>query len=144
MQERLALPAAAQKIAWFAMPLDLLHVSPHGPPPFDLATVFFRHAPAQVIAAVPLKPAARLIGMDPPPGAPFRKRLACVDAEEVEPAVAAAGCQLGTRKPALGEFLAAVGHVLAAEYAKSKHVLRRQVGLELRIEVAPDRRRQAI
>jgi hypothetical protein len=44
VEESLALPPAAQEIARFAMPPDLLHVSPHRLPAFDLAAVFFRHA----------------------------------------------------------------------------------------------------
>src|SRR5262249_47939058 len=136
VQERLALSPAAEKIGRFAMPPDLLHVPTHGFPAFDLTAVFFRHPPAQIIAAIPLEPAARVIGVNPTLGAPFRQRLACSYPEEIERAVAAAaGRELGAYKPAVGKFLAAVGQVLAAEYAEAKHVPRREIGIKLRIEV---------
>src|SRR5262249_28322366 len=120
-------------------------VPTHGFPAFDLTAVFFRHPPAQIIAAIPLEPAARVIGVNPTLGAPFRQRLACSYPEEIERAVAAAaGRGLGAYKPAVGKFLAAVGQVLAAEYAEAKHVPRREIGIKLRIEVAADRRREPI
>ncbi len=44
------------------------------------------------------------------------------------------------RRPALRwEFLPAIGHVLAAEYAEAQQLGRRQVGPELRVEVLADR-----
>jgi hypothetical protein len=72
VQERLPLSPAAEKVARFAVPPNLLHVPTHGFPPFDLAAVLFRHAPAQIIAAIPLEPAARVVGVNPTLGAPFR------------------------------------------------------------------------
>jgi hypothetical protein len=44
----------------------------------------------------------------------------------------------------LREFAAAIGHVLAAEDAEAEHLARRELRLELRIEVAAGRRRQLI
>src|SRR5262249_25169675 len=89
-------------------------------------------------------PAAWVVGVNPTLGAPFRQRLACIDTEEIERAVATPRRELGADKPAVGKFLAAVGQVLAAEYAEAKHLPRREIGLEFRIEVAADRTREAI
>src|SRR5262249_677863 len=66
--------------------------------------------------------------------------LAGIDAEEVERAVARPARELRAAEPAFWKFLAAVGHVLAAEDAEAEHLARREIGLELRIEIAADRR----
>ena len=144
MQERLALPTSAVQIARLTVPLNLPYVPAHGLPSFDLATIFFRHPPTPVIAAIPLEPAARIVRMNPALGAPFRQGLACIDAEEIERAVATACCELRPREPAFRKLLAAVGHVLAAEYTETQHLLRREIGREFRIEVAADRGRKII
>lgn len=52
-----------------------------GSPAFYLPLVFARQAPAQVIAAVPLEPAVRVIAVDPTVFLPNFKRLAGVNAE---------------------------------------------------------------
>ena len=83
MQQCLALPRAAEQVAGLAMLLELADVTPDRLPALDLPPVFLRHAPAHVIAAVPLKPAARVVGMDPAFSLPFRQRLAGIDAEEI-------------------------------------------------------------
>src|SRR5262245_38176520 len=127
-------------MAWLAVPLDLPDVPAHRLPPLDLPLVFLGQAAAHVVAAVPLKPAARVVGVDPALVAPHRQRLAGVDAEEVERAVAAARGQLGTAKPALRKLLAGIRHVFAAEDTEPQHLLRRELGSELRVEIAPDRR----
>jgi hypothetical protein len=69
------------------VPLDLCDVSPDGLPSFNLACVLLRDAPPHVIAAVPLKPAPRIFGMDPAFPAPDRERLAGINAEIVQRAV---------------------------------------------------------
>ena len=46
MQEGLALPSAAEQIARFAMPPNLLHVPAHGFPALDLTEILLRHSPA--------------------------------------------------------------------------------------------------
>src|ERR1700691_1506754 len=65
VQQRLALPAAAGHIARFAMALQLPDVAADGLPALDLPRVFFGQAASRVIAAIPLKPAARVIGVNP-------------------------------------------------------------------------------
>src|SRR5690349_6031878 len=117
MQERLALPRAAGQVARLAVPLDLPDMPAYGLPSPDLAPVFGRHAAAHVVAAIPLEPAARIIGVKPSLAAPDRQRLTGVDAEEIERAVAPVGRELRAREPALGKFLAGIRHVLAAEHA---------------------------
>jgi len=90
MQQRLPLSPPAEQIAGFAMFLHLARVPLDRFPPPDLPPVFLRDAPANVIAAVPLKPAARVVVMNPPFALPFRKRLARVDAEEIAGGIGAA------------------------------------------------------
>jgi hypothetical protein len=86
-----------------AVPLDLPDVSAHRLPSPDLPPVLVGQAAAHVVAAVPLEPTARVVGVNPTLLAPHRQRLAGVDAEEVERAVAAARGQLGAGEPALWE-----------------------------------------
>ena len=45
----------------------------------------------RAIAAIPLEPAARIVGMNPALGAPYRERLAGIDTEIVERGIAFAG-----------------------------------------------------
>ncbi len=136
MQQRLALARAAGEVAALAGPLDLSNVPADRLPALDLPGILVRHAAAHVVAAVPLEPAARIVGVDPALLAPDRERLARIDTEEVERAVASLRRELCACKPALREFLARVGHVLAAEHAQRQDLCRRQLGLELRIEIA--------
>src|SRR5262249_35458642 len=100
VQQRLALALAAQEIARLAVALDLAHVATDRLPAPDLAAVLVRHAAPHVVAAVPLEPAARIIAMDPALAAPLRQRLARVDAEEIERAVALARRELRADEPA--------------------------------------------
>src|SRR3974390_65874 len=144
MQQRLPLARAAHRIPGLAVFPDLLDVTPHRLPALDLARVFLRHAAAHVIAAVPLKPAARIIGVNPTFLPPFGQRLARVEAEIIERAVTAFRGKFRAREPTRGKLLATVGHVLAAEDAEPKHLFRRQVRLELRIEAAADRGNETV
>src|SRR4051812_37090619 len=126
------------------MPLDLPDMPAYGFPSLDLAPVFGRHAAAHIVTAVPLEPAARIVGMKPSLAAPDRQRLAGVDAEEIERAVAPARREPGAGEPAVGKLLAGIRHVLAAEHAEAQHLLRRELRLELGIEIATDRRRSLV
>src|SRR6185312_15678423 len=137
-------PWPAEGVAGFAVPLDLRDVPAERTPALDLALIFVTQPPAKIVAAVPLEPAARILAMDPALAPPLRQRLAGVDVEVVELGIAALRRQLGLREPARREFLAAVGHVLAAEHAEPKHLGRRELRLEAGIEVAAGRRRQGI
>lgn len=87
VQQRLPLPRTAKRIAGLAVHFDLIDVTTKGLPALDLPSVLLRHPPAHVIAAVPLKPAPRIFGMDPAFPAPDRERLAGINAEIVQRAV---------------------------------------------------------
>ncbi len=91
MQQSLALPRAAGEIAKLTVSSQLCHVTADRLPALDLPRVLVGHAAAHVIAAIPLEPAARIIGMNPALLAPRRKRLTGVDTEIVEGAVSAPG-----------------------------------------------------
>ena len=73
--------------------------------------------------------------VDPALGAPDRKRLRCVDVEEVQLRVVTFVAELCTGEPVLGELVSAVGHVFAAEHAQLEHLLRGELGGEFRVEV---------
>src|SRR5690606_25799120 len=112
--------------AGFAVLPDLRDVAPHRLPASDLARIV-AHAAAHEIAAVPLEPAAWIVRVNPALAAPFRQRLAGVDAEIVERAVAACGCEFGPREPGRGKLVPAIGEVAAAEDAELEHLLRGQL-----------------
>jgi hypothetical protein len=63
VQQRL--PPPAGQVARLAVALDLPDVAADGFPSLDLAPVFVRHPAAHVIAAIPLKPAPRVVRMKP-------------------------------------------------------------------------------
>ncbi len=72
VQQSLPLPRAAKQITGLAVRFDLIDVAAKCLPALDLPFVFVRHPPTHVIAAVPLKPPARIIVMKPAFEAPFR------------------------------------------------------------------------
>src|SRR5215831_4868111 len=121
------------------MPLDLADMTLHRLPSLDLATILVGQAAAHVITTIPLEPTARIVGMNPSLIAPDRERLAGIDSEVVERAVASAVGKLGGRKPAARKFATGIGHVLAAEDAKREHFLGLQLRAKLGIEIAPCR-----
>ena len=125
------------------MLLDLRHVPRDRPPPPDLPRIVGTPA-SHVVAAVPLKPAARVLSADPSLLPPNRERLRRGDAEEVEPSIVPRRRQFGAREPAGRKFGAAVGHVLPAECAELEDLLRRQLGPELRSEIPAHRFRSVM
>jgi hypothetical protein len=84
MQQRLTLPLAAPQISGLAILPDLRRMPADRLPAFDLAFVLGGHAPAHVIPAVPLEPAARIVFANPSLAPPFRKWPAGIDPEEIE------------------------------------------------------------
>src|SRR5262245_53971097 len=96
--------------------------------------VIVRAAAAHEVAAVPVKPAARVFAIDPAPGSPDGEGLRCVDAKMVQHRVMALRIQFGVREPVGRELGLAVGHVAAAEDAEREHLLRRKLGMELRMK----------
>src|SRR5579863_1722575 len=144
VQQRLALPLAAGDVARLAMALHLADVPPDCLPAADLTRVLVRDAASQIIAAVPLKPAARIVAIEPALAAPDRQRLAGIDAEIVQRLVARFFRELGARKPARRKFLAAISHVLTAEHTEPQHLRGREIGAKFRIEVSAGGRGQFV
>jgi|SRR5579883_3175194 len=138
MQQRLALSWPASQIARLATALDLCNVPPDCFPALDLPCVLYGQPTAHVIATIPLKPAPRIIGMYPSFLSPNRKSLARTDSKVIQRAVAGGRREPRADKPAIRKFLAAVRHVLTAEHAKRKHLLRCKFGAKFRIEIATD------
>src|SRR5687768_15013268 len=106
----------------------------NGAPASDLARIVFA-APAHVVTAVPLEPAARIIGMHPSFAAPLCQRLRGVHTEIVELRIALAWAELRAFEPVRRKLTSAVGQVLAAENAQSKHLFGRQFRIELWVKV---------
>lgn len=129
MQQRLALPWTAMEVAPYAVLTDLCDVQGHALPAADLPSVV--HVPAaHVIAAVPLKPATRVILVDPAFFPPVRQRPGSPDLEEIQIHVIATRTQLGFFKPVLGKLHPAVRHVLAAKYTHGQQLPGRQLRLK--------------
>ncbi|ASY67001.1 hypothetical protein SJ05684_b60190 (plasmid) [Sinorhizobium sojae CCBAU 05684] len=143
MQQRLTLPRAAVPVARLAMAAKLGQVAPHGFPSSDLSFVFAGQPPAQEVAAVPLKPAARIVGMEPALGTPQAEPLAGFDSEEIEPSVPSWRQPRG-REPLLRELVLAIRHVLTAENAERQHFCGCEVRREVRVKVLPYRRSQRV
>jgi hypothetical protein len=140
MQQRLALTRATREVHRLAVPLDLPDMAPHCLPALDLPRVFIHHSAANRVTAIPLEPAAWIVGVNPSLRTPEGQFLARVDPEEVERGVGSrSGRQPCMNEPALGKFGACVRHVPAPEDPELQHLLRGQLGLEFWIEIAPDR-----
>ena len=65
MQQGLALARSARWVSWLAVPFNLRNMSPDSLPSPDLARVLFRRAAAHIVAAVPLEPTSRIVGVNP-------------------------------------------------------------------------------
>ena len=139
MQQRLPLSWPANYVAGFAISLNLQHMPADGLPASDLPRVLFGGTSPEIVPAIPLEPAARIVAMDPSFLAPHRQWLAGVDTKVIETAITSAGCELGAGKPATREFGLAVRQVFTAKHAKTKHFSRRQLRPEFGIEVPPAR-----
>src|SRR5262245_15343080 len=107
------------------MLLQLRDVSADGSPAADLPLIV-ADPPAAVIPAVPLEPTPRILVIDPAVGLPDGQRLRGVDAEAVQLRVVPLGAQLRFIKPIGRKLFGAVGHVLPAENAQLKQLLRRE------------------
>lgn len=144
VENGLPLSAAAEKIAWFAIAADLLDVTADCLPAPDLALILFWHPPAHVIAAVPLKPAARIVGMNPSFLPPDGKRLAGMNAKIVSRGIAALRRQFCADKPIFRKLRCRVGHIFAAENPELQHLLGGEIGLEFWVEVTTGGLRQRV
>ena len=126
MQQRLALTRAAEDIARLAIFSHLRDVAGDLLPPRYLAAIV-RYPPPAVITAVPLKPAARIVGMNPAFAAPHRQGLAGIDAEKIELWILSIPRQFGTLEPVSGKFGFTVRQVFPAENAQRQHLPRGKV-----------------
>jgi len=84
VKKSLSLALAAGLVTGLAVKFDLPDVSSHCLPPPDLPKVLLRHTAAHIVSAIPLKPAARIVGVNPSVLAPDRQWLAGIDSEVVE------------------------------------------------------------
>src|SRR5687767_15610883 len=83
VQDSLSLPATAVKIARLAVADDLRHMPADRPPSSNLPRIVGRPA-AHVVAAIPLKPSARILRPDPTVVPPHGQRLRSVDAKVIQ------------------------------------------------------------
>ena len=116
-----------------------------GAPSSDLSRIFARQSPSAIIAAVPLKPAARVVFfVNPTFCAPFRQRKSGAHLKKIQRRIGALRRQLRPRKPFRRKLPAAIGHVFSAEYAESQHLRRRQFRRKIGGEIAPFRGGQGV
>jgi len=138
MKQRLSLPPSTIQVAASTVFLNLSNMATDGTPALDLPLVVEAASP-QEVSAVPLEPSTRVFVIDPVLVLPDRKRLGCVDAKVVEAGVVPLGAKLRVHEPFPGVLRGAIRHVLTAKDAKFKHLLGRQIGPELGVEVLPHR-----
>lgn len=111
----------------------------------DLPFVLARQPPAHIVAAIPLKPSARIVlRVDPSLFHPDAERLAGMPAKKIQRVVVAFGRKLCARKPTFWKFALAIGHILAAENAEREHFLRRKFRLEVGMKIPPNRFRELV
>jgi hypothetical protein len=130
VEEGLALPPPAHEVSGLAMGLELGDMALHGLPSRDLP-VIIGASPSQVIAAVPLEPATRILIVDPALGAPIREGLRGVKEEVIELGPMLLMAEPGIFEPGGRIFPNAVSHVLAAEDAEPEHLVRPEIGAEI-------------
>ena len=135
MKHGLPLPPAAIQIAFAAILFDLSNVPLDGEPSLDLPVIFFRQSPAQVITAIPLKPAARVRRVNPPLLFPYGKRLAGIHAEIIQLWVMHSRAELSFFVPIGRKLFPAIGHVFPAKDTQFEHFLWSKLRLEPRIKI---------
>ena len=143
LEQGLTLPGSAIPVACSAVFLYLRDMPLKSAPPSDLAIIVRTTAP-HIIAAVPLKPAARIFVVDPSLLSPVRQRPGRVHAEAVQCRVMAFGAKLGLGEPVCRKFRRAVRHVFPAEDAESEHLFRGQLRAEIGVKVPANRLSQEI
>ncbi len=135
----MSLGRTTAQVTFAAMGFDLADMATDGLPPFDLAQVLVGHTAAHIISAIPLKPSARIVGVDPAFAPPFAKGLARIGLEEVEHRIFAFRREFGASEPTLGELSTTVGHVFATKNAHAKHLSWSQFRFELRMKITARR-----
>lgn len=124
LQQGLSLAGSAKKVTWVTIGADLTRVSRKAPPALDLRSINIRNAAAQIVTAIPLKPATRIGPDDPAFGLPFRQALTAFDPEEVQRRIGSCG-QLRVGKPLWRKLIRTVRIILALKHSHLKHFLRR-------------------
>ena len=136
LKERLPLTRATREIARSTMPHHLRNVPPHRSPPSNLSRII--PVPATtIVSAIPLKPPARIIRVNPSFLSPHRERLTRINPKVIQLWIAFAGCEFRMRKPMLRKFLRTVSHVHPAKHTERKHIFRRKIGCKRRIKMLP-------
>src|SRR5262245_14327037 len=120
MQQCLSLPATAIERAARAIPPDLRNMTAYRAPSFDLPFIV-RTAATHEVAAIPLKPAAWILVINPAVLFPHRQRLRRIHFEEVEVRVVPFMRELCLAKPRGRELFATVGQIFSAEHAEFEH-----------------------
>ena len=134
---------AAVEIIRCAVRLDLRGMPREGAPALDLQGIDLRNAAAEIVAAVPLEPAARIGANDPPFLAPYGEGLAAFDSEAVE--IRVRHCtDFGVCEPVGGEFVPAIVAVFAFENAVFEHLAWGKKGRKPFGELASYRRDERI
>ena len=142
VQQRLALPATAIEIARLTVFFQLRDVAANGAPTPNLPQVILA-APPTIITAIPLEPAARIVGMNPTFASPLRV-VARRSRQNNSAKRAPDQGKLGAREPTRRKLSSAIGHVFSAEHAERQHLVRRQLGRESGPELLADRFRAEI
>ena len=143
MQDRLPLPPPTVVVALAAVLLHLRDVPADRSPAADLPLVVWS-TPPHVVAAIPLKPAARVIGVNPALLAPNRERLRRVHAEEIQVRIVPLVAQLGSSEPLGRKLIGAIRHVLPAEHAEFEQLFRGQLGSKIIREILAGRFREKV
>ena len=129
MEQSLSLSWAARPVAGPAILSNLRDMSADSAPSFDLALVILA-APASIVPAIPLEPAARVLVINPALFAPNRERLRRIHAEEIKRRFVTFPTKLRVLEPACGKLLRAIRNVLSPEDAELEHLLGREIGFE--------------
>ena len=144
MQQGLALAAAAGQVAGGAEFLYLSGVAADVLPAGDLTSVFVRDASPHVVAAIPLKPAPRVVWVNPTFCLPLFAALTGAYLKEVA-AWVVGWRQLGVCEPFGWVFVALfIFKIVAAKHTEFEHLPRGEIGCEIRGEVVPLGCRQCI
>ena len=128
------MPRAAPDIAGFAISANLGFVAPECTPSFDLGTVNVRQAPAQIVSAIPLKPAAGIRFDNPAFVAPYAQGLPTLDAKGVDGRIGFVA-DLGLFKPFWRQFVTAIVTILAFEDPHLEHCIGAQVRFEAAVKI---------
>jgi hypothetical protein len=134
LQKGLPLPRATPDIAGFAIGANLGFVAPECAPSFDLGTINVRQAPAQIVSAIPLKPAAGIRFDNPTFVPPYAQGLTALDAKGVEGWIRLVA-DLGLSKPLWRQFVTAIVTILTFEDPHLEHRIGAHVRFEATVKI---------